>query len=111
MTPAITSVENPLRLVVDLPKSLVASRMHISYRDAQVQGVRVDQFHQDPPTVRVVIDLSKGASSSWDAAGNRLMIRLHPPRETPVLVLAPEQTTTESTTVSEGDSYRRGWGH
>jgi len=108
LTPAITSVENPLRLVVDLPKSLVASRMHISYRDAQVQGVRVDQFHQDPPAVRVVIDLSKGASSSWDAAGNRLMIRLHPPRDTPASAPAPEQDTTQSTTVSEGDSIDGG---
>ncbi len=78
LTPSITTVENPLRLVVDLPKSLVHSRMRINYRDAAVQAVRVDQFHQNPPTVRVVIDLVGHADASWDGAGNRLMIRLHP---------------------------------
>lgn len=79
LTPAITTVENPTRLVVDLPKSLVGSALRIKYRDPQVEGVRVDQFHRDPPTVRLVIDLAKETIATWDAAGNRLMIRLHPP--------------------------------
>lgn len=79
LTPTIATVEDPLRLVVDLPQSSVQTRMRISYRDPQIDGVRVDQFNQDPPSVRLVIDLSHAASASWDAAGNRLMIRLHPP--------------------------------
>lgn len=90
LTPGISTVENPLRLVVDLPKSLIASRMRISYRDPQVQGVRVDQFNQNPPTVRIVVNLSTAASASWDAAGNRLMVRLHPPQTAAVQVDAAE---------------------
>jgi AMIN domain len=78
LTPAITTVNNPLRLVVDLPKSLVTSRIRINYRDPQVLRVRVNQFHLDPPTVRLVIDLDKDAKATWDGAGNRLMVRLHP---------------------------------
>lgn len=90
LTPVIATINNPLRLVVDLPKSLVASRMRISYRDPQVLGVRVNQFHLDPPTVRLVIDLDKQANASWDAAGNRLMVRLHPAGPTPI---APASST------------------
>jgi hypothetical protein len=95
LTPAITIVNNPLRLVVDLPKSLVASRRRISFRDPQIRGVRVDQFHQNPPAVRLVVDLDKEASASWDAAGNRLMIRLHPGP-------TPGETSTSSAAFSQG---------
>ena len=97
LTPVIATINNPLRLVVDLPKSLVASRMRISYRDPQVLGVRVNQFHLDPPTVRLVIDLDKQANASWDAAGNRLMVRLHPAGPTPI---AASPTFSQGTTAA-----------
>jgi len=101
LTPAITTVNNPLRLVVDLPKSLVGSRMRINYRDPQVLGIRVDQFHLDPPTVRLVIDLDKQANASWDAAGNRLMVRLHPAGPTVAEASAPP-TFSQGTAAAAG---------
>jgi AMIN domain len=104
LTPTITTVNNPLRLVVDLPKSLVASRKRISYRDPQVLGVRVDQFQLDPPTVRLVIDLDKEAGTSWDAAGNRLMIRLHPPGPAAAEASVPATFSQGTAPASSGGS-------
>jgi len=103
LTPVITTINNPLRLVVDLPKSLVASRMRISYRDPQVLGVRVDQFHLEPPTVRLVIDLDRQANASWDAAGNRLMVRLHPAGPMPIAAYA-SPTFSPGTAAASGGS-------
>lgn len=104
LTPAISTLNNPLRLVVDLPKSLVASRMRINYRDPQVHGVRVDQFHLDPPTVRLVIDLDNEANASWDAAGNRLMVRLHPAGTATGEALAPPVSSEGTSLGASGNS-------
>lgn len=77
MVPVINLMDGPLRLVIDLPKSLVPARRRIAFRSAQVRDVRVDQYEKNPPTVRIVVDLMKTCRYSWDAAGNRLMIRMY----------------------------------
>jgi len=81
VTPLITPIENPPRLVIDLPGSLVTSRTHLAFHDEQVRGVRVDQFRKNPPDVRIVVDLVTTVHSNWDSAGNRVTVRLHPPGE------------------------------
>jgi AMIN domain len=77
MTPEVTLLESPRRLVIDLPKSLVPSRRRIAFRSEQVRAVRVDQYETNPAIVRIVVDLYKPCRYSWDAAGNRLMVRLY----------------------------------
>ena len=49
----------------------------IDFRGSEINGVRLNQFQQDPPVARIVVDLSKPVAYTWDAAGNRLMVRLH----------------------------------
>jgi len=79
IVPAISKLENPPRLAIDLPNARLASnKRRIDFRSEQISGVRVDQYQKIPPITRVVVDLIKPSGYTWDAAGNRLMIRLRP---------------------------------
>ena len=79
LNPQIEVVENPLRLVIDLPGSTVGRlRSRIPFRNAQIKGVRLSQFQSVPPVSRVVVDLAAPVLYTWDASGNRLNIRIRP---------------------------------
>ena len=96
MSPDITLVENPERLVVDLNKAILPAAKVIPFHNEAITGVRVNQFQKSPPITRIVVDLKKPIGYSWDAAGNRLMIRL---RSSPIQVPAltsPTAATAES---------------
>jgi hypothetical protein len=78
LVPAISKLENPPRIVIDLPNARLAGHeKRLDLRGSEIRGVRVNQFQQDPPVARIVVDLSKPVTYTWDAAGNRLMVRLH----------------------------------
>lgn len=80
LTPDITLVENPIRLVIDLNHAVLPAAMTIAFRNDAITGVRANQYQSVPAVARIVIDLSQPVGYSWDAAGNRLMVRLrsHP---------------------------------
>jgi len=83
LVPSITTLDNPPRLVIDLPNAdlpnavLSGSKNRIDFSSEEIRRVRVNQYQNAPPVARVVIDLLKPVGHTWDAAGNRLMIRLH----------------------------------
>jgi hypothetical protein len=80
VTPKIQKVENPDRLVIDLPNTVMSVRSkRIDVKSAEVSDIRLDQFLDRPPTVRIVIDLLKPSEYSSNAAGNVLTIRLNQP--------------------------------
>ena len=84
LNPDITLVEKPERLVIDLNKAILPASKAITFHNEAVTGVRVNQFQKTPPITRIVVDLTKPIGYSWDAAGNRLMIRLRSnPIQTP----------------------------
>jgi hypothetical protein len=85
ISPTITKLDAPLRLVIDLPKArMTPHRKPIDFRNQEISGVRLDQFQNDPPTARVVVDLVKPTRWTWEADGNRLMVTLHAIEDTPV---------------------------
>ena len=104
VSPAITRLEGPLRLVIDLPKaSMPVNRKRIDFRNEEISGIRLNQFlnepgvkflldaHRTPCLLSdcmgrscVLVDLVKPTSYTWDAAGNRLMVRLHAIADTSV---------------------------
>jgi hypothetical protein len=85
LSPVITKLEGPLRLVIDLPKaSMPVNRKQIDFRNEEVSGIRLNQFQSDPPIGRIVIDLLKPTAYTWDAAGNHLRVRLHAIADTSV---------------------------
>lgn len=76
LVPAIARVDDPPRVVIDLPNARLSdAKKRIAFRSSEIAGVRVSQFQQS--VARIVIDLAQPVNYTWDAAGNRLMIRLH----------------------------------
>jgi hypothetical protein len=79
LTPKIQVVDQPLRLVVDLPGSTLGSaRTRVPFRNEQVKSVRVNQYQSSPAVTRIVVDLAAPVLYNWDASGNRLNIRIRP---------------------------------
>ena len=99
LIPVISKLENPPRLVIDLPNAdfpadlpnVDLSSVNLSSVDSAanssanglpsqvIRRVRVSKYQNVPPVTRVVLDLVTPVGNTWDAAGNRLMVRLHPP--------------------------------
>jgi len=77
LTPKLQVVEDPLRLVVDIPGAMQGSvRKRIPFRNEQVKGIRISQNQAVPPVTRIVVDLAGPVLYTWDALGNRLNIRV-----------------------------------
>lgn len=90
LVPAISKLEAPPRLVIDLPNArLDGNKKRLDFRGSEINGVRLNQFQQNPPIARIVVDLSKPVAYTWDAAGNRLMVRIHPMEEAVKTVPVP----------------------
>lgn len=107
LTPQVQTVESPLRLVIDLPGSILnVPRKRIPFRNQQIKGVRMNQYQA--AVSRIVLDLSSPVQYTWDALGNRLNIRIRPDEAaTAKPVTAPAMTPgTEPVAVpyAEGSS-------
>src|SRR6202011_1691547 len=71
-------LENPLRLVIDLPNAtVVMKKKYVDFRSLEIAAIRINQFENSPPVARIVVDLLKPMDYTWEGSGNRLMIRLH----------------------------------
>jgi hypothetical protein len=77
LVPSIQAISDPDRLVIDLPNArLETQHKRISVQADQISTIRADQFQQNPPVARVVVDLLAPRAYTWDAAGNRLVVHL-----------------------------------
>ncbi len=77
LIPAIRSIADPDRLVIDLPNArLEVPQNRITVQADQISALRANQFQSAPPVVRVVVDLLAPRTYTWDAAGNRLVVHL-----------------------------------
>jgi hypothetical protein len=77
LVPSLSRAENPPRLIIDLPNAHLSNiQRRLAFQSTAIAGVRISQFHMT--VARIVLDLAQPVRYSWDAAGNRLTIRLHP---------------------------------
>src|SRR5713226_4878294 len=77
LVPSIQAISDPDRLVIDLPNARLDTQpKKISVQADQISAIRADQFQQNPPVARVVVDLLAPRAYTWDAAGNRLVVHL-----------------------------------
>jgi hypothetical protein len=75
--PAVQTIENPWRLVIDLPNARLDLRQkRIAVQANMISALRADQFQENPPVARIVLDLQAPRTSTWEAAGNRLVVHL-----------------------------------
>ena len=98
VVPAIQTLESPPRLAIDLPNSRIGlPRKRIVVQREQITVIRAEQYQQEPPVMRIVLDLLAPYGYTWDAAGNRLMIRLKPAEGAGVGTTSPFQPPSVST--------------
>jgi type IV pilus assembly protein PilQ len=79
VTPKLTTLDSPARLVLDLPNTVAATtRGHITVPSGEVKDVRIGMDGQNPPTTRVVVDLLHACQYELGSAdGNRIVLKLH----------------------------------
>jgi Tfp pilus assembly protein PilP len=79
VTPRVTKLSSPARLLVELPETVVASAQNkIPVGSAGVKGVRIGMDGKTPPTTSVVVDLEKPLAYelSTSSAG-KFILTLH----------------------------------
>lgn len=79
---SIQMLDSPPRLVIDLANARIGmDTKKIPVKQESILTIRAEQFKEKPPIARIVVDLLVPFGFTWDAAGNRLMVRLKPPED------------------------------
>jgi type IV pilus assembly protein PilQ len=79
LTPKVSTMDSPARVVVDLPETIMATRQKAISVGAQgVKGVRIGMDGQSHPTTRIVVDLEKAcAYELTPGPAGKLVLSLH----------------------------------
>jgi len=79
VTPDVTKLDSPARILVVLPDTVVASSQNkIPVGSAGVKSVRIGMDGKTPPTTSVVVDLEKALSYELTpSSGGRVILTLH----------------------------------
>ena len=92
LTPKLSTLDSPARVVVDLPETVMATgQTRIAVGAAGVKGVRIGMDGQTHPSTRIVVDLDKAcAYELTPGAAGKLVLTLH---ANAVAKAAPEAKT------------------
>ncbi len=77
--PTIQVLDSPPRLVIDLANARIGlTRKRTPVLQENMLTLRAEQFQNDPPITRIVLDLLVIYGYTWDVSGDTLMVRLKP---------------------------------
>jgi type IV pilus assembly protein PilQ len=79
VTPKLSTLDSPARVVVDLPATMMATgQSRIAVGKAGVKGVRIGMDGQTPPTTRIVVDLDQACTYELTPGpAGKLLLTLH----------------------------------
>jgi type IV pilus assembly protein PilQ len=79
VTPKVSTLSSPARVIVDLPNTVEATQQRSIAVDGDgVKGVRVGMNGQTPPTTRIVVDLDKACQYELEpATDGKMILKLH----------------------------------
>jgi hypothetical protein len=78
VTPRVSKLSSPARVVVELPETVVASSQNkIPVGNGGVKGVRIGMDGKTPPTTSIVVDLEKALAYDVNGADGKLVLTLH----------------------------------
>jgi len=79
VTPRVSKLSSPARVVVELPETVVASsQTKIPVGSAGVKGIRIGMDGKTPPTTSIVVDLEKALPYEVaPGAAGKLLLTLH----------------------------------
>lgn len=79
VTPKLQTVQDPLRLVIDLPNSILATKKRrVPFHNEQIKSIRLNQYQSSPAITRIVVDLAEPVQYTSEVAGNRILVRIRP---------------------------------
>ena len=80
LTPKLSTLDSPARVVVDLPETVMATgQKHIAVGAEGIKDVRIGMNGQAHPTTRIVVDMEKAcAYDLTPGPAGKLVLTLHP---------------------------------
>ena len=102
LTPKLSTLDSPARVVVDLPETVMATgQTRIAVGAAGVKGVRIGMDGQTHPTTRIVVDLDKAcAYELTPGPAGKLVLTLH--ANTVAKAASEDKTVAASSSVAAG---------
>ncbi len=77
VAPEFTRLQNPERLVIDLPDTLVGTHPpSVEINGPDVHSMRINQFRKSPPVTRIVLDLMGDREFSYEPDGTSFVVHL-----------------------------------
>ena len=117
LTPKLSTLDSPVRVVVDLPETVMATgQTRILVGAAGVKDVRIGMDGQTHPTTRIVVDLDKAcAYELTPGPAGKLVLTLHanavagvsPAAKTVAALPASQKTSPFATPVADTQSVPR----
>lgn len=79
LTPKLSRLDSPARIIVDLPATVMATRQsHIAVGTPEVKDVRIAMDGHTPPTTRLVVDLNQAcAYELTPGPAGKMVLTLH----------------------------------